>query len=188
MTALTAFRGDVIAAGAFTEAGPTQLRGIGRWDGARWSALSEGVSGVPQAMAVYRDALIVAGAVNSAGGVAVRGVARWDGARWSALVASGAMPVVQALCVHDVSLIAAGLFGSIDGIEAQNIARWDGSVWSPLGDGLPGRVLALGVYAGELIAGYHSSFARSGAMLKACLRHDPASPAGGTPARPPALY
>lgn len=153
VNALVAFRGDVVAAGVFSEAGPTQLRGIGRWDGARWSPLGEGLGGVPQALVVYRDALIAGGVLSSAGEVAAGGVARWDGARWSALVGGGATPVIRALTVWGDVLVAAGEFASIDGVFAQNIAAWNGSAWSPLGAGFDGAVRALTVYGGELIAG-----------------------------------
>ncbi len=152
VNALAAWRGDLIAAGAFTQAGPTQLRGIGRWDGARWSALAGGVTGVPQALAVYRDALVVAGAVGSAGGLEARGMAQWDGTRWTALIAHGGAPAVSTLTVSGDRLIAAGRFATIDEVPARNIAAWDGHAWSALGEGLDGRVLAVRVFEGELVA------------------------------------
>ncbi|MDI3285772.1 hypothetical protein [Polyangium sp. 15x6] len=39
-------------------------------------------------------------------------------------------------------IIVTGNFAKVGAVEASRIARWDGKAWSPLGDGLPGQVLA----------------------------------------------
>lgn len=60
---------------------------------------------------------------------------------------------VNVLLPFQGELLAAGQFTQAGGVPVSNIASWDGSSWRPLGSGLPGVVLALAEYKGDLIAG-----------------------------------
>ena len=83
---------------------------------------------------------------------------------------------VCALTVYDGDLIAGGFFTEAGDVPVARIARWDGHTWQPLGQGVAGEreytdttggsiifpphVLALTVYAGDLIAA--GSFSEAG--------------------------
>jgi hypothetical protein len=56
-------------------------------------------------------------------------------------------------------LAVGGLFNRAGAREASNVALWNGVEWEPLSSGLSGRVNALAVYAGDLIAGGSFSIA-----------------------------
>lgn len=162
--ALAPFEGGLIAGGAFTEAGGNPADFIARWDGSAWSALGDGVGGVPEprvfALTVFEGELIAGGQFMIAGSTAARNIARWDGSRWAPL-GGGVDGAVYALATYEGHLVAGGEFLHADGNRVNCIARWDGSSWSALGAGLgcvdcgnAFAVLSLGVHGdGALVAG-----------------------------------
>src|SRR5262245_45991260 len=52
---LVVYRGELIAAGAFTHCGSRSISQIARWDGTAWQPLGGGVQGTIFAMTVYHD-------------------------------------------------------------------------------------------------------------------------------------
>ena len=147
--------GDALfAAGFFGNAGgigPLANR-IARWNGAEWSAVGEGLSSSPRALASFDDgsgsALYAGGFLSSAGGIAAQNIARWNGAAWSALQEVADLDGEgRALLVFDdgdsAALYAGGSFVTAGGVISGGVARWDGSAWSPLGEGFNGAVNAL---------------------------------------------
>lgn len=97
------------------------------------------IEGVPPVMQVkwVGDALYVVGSGSSGY------LARVDGTTWTVLE-DGFDSVVNQLQVNDENdLVVAGAFTSIDGAPFSRIAHWDGKAWAPLGEGVPGQVLAL---------------------------------------------
>ncbi|RMF81899.1 MAG: hypothetical protein D6739_08825, partial [Nitrospirae bacterium] len=176
VTAMAVYRGRLVVAGQFGQAGRTPCSNIAAWDGRQWHPLlgtaGDGVtdptgSAVVEALAVYQGELVVAGRFASAGGVAVQNIARWNGFRWAPL-GSGitgshlpATPVVKALAVYGGQLYAGGHFLQAGGVAVGCIARWDGATgqWSTAGPGFlwPRRpdltvVNALAVHGGRLVA------------------------------------
>ena len=158
--ATAVFNGELIAAGNFSSAAGVPVNNIARWNGASWSAMSDGIAGgLPAALTVYNSNLIVGGTFTRAGGVNALRIAQWDGQSWSALgsgIDSGV--IIDALAVHDDELIAGGAFSQAGGVSARNVARWADQTWSAMGDGLSGsggsyQVLALLSRNGELFAG-----------------------------------
>ncbi|MCP4895549.1 MAG: hypothetical protein GY906_01130, partial [bacterium] len=168
------------AGGSFTTAGGVTVNGVGKWDGASWSALTgpagTGVSTSVSSLAVFDDgngeALYAGGGFTTAGGVTVNNIAKWDGASWSALTGptgTGVSNLVLALTVHDdgdgEALYVGGDFTSAGYMWVGNIAKWDGVSWSALSSGLNNRVYALAAFddgSGEaLYAG--GSFTEAGA-------------------------
>lgn len=136
--ALTVYDDRLVAAGAFTMAGGTEVDFIAAWDGTGWSPLGSGMNGAVRALTVYDGQLIAGGSFTTAGGIAAPGIAAWDGNEWSPLgIGPGA---ARALTVYDGQLIA-------------NVSSWDGTGWSTLGDGVNREVTALTVYDGKLIVG-----------------------------------
>ncbi len=161
---ITNFDGELIAGGAFSQAGGVPVSHIAKWNGTSWSPLGMGVGGTPEprvyAMIVYDGSLIAAGNFSGAGGHIAWNIARWDGTSWSPL-GTGVDGTVYALTIYQGLLIAGGDFIHAGGTEVNCIAQWDGSSWSGLGSGLgcdacgnDFAVLSLGVHADEvLVAG-----------------------------------
>jgi hypothetical protein len=175
------------AGGDFTIAGGQKANYVARWDGTRWSALGNGISGsfgqvAVRALQVFDDgsgtgpALYAGGYFDGAGGVQARGIARWDGSHWSAVGNGLRSTGVRAMTVFDdgtgggSALYAGGEFN-----VPRGIAKWDGSSWTPLGKGvggiggIPGQVLALsgfdeGLGTPALYAG--GTFLSAGGLLE----------------------
>lgn len=177
---VVAANGDIYISGKFTKAGGVPVNGVARWDGRRWHALGEGLSGAvpaPSAMLMNGGTLIVVGAFDQAGAVTANEIAAWDGAAWQT-VGTGAGPSegdfdgdIDAVALFNGKLIVGGDFDKIDNVAANNVAMWDGTKWSPLGGGVggldfedkyssQGRVRALVVEGGVLYAG--GEFAMAG--------------------------
>lgn len=147
--------GSLYAGGNFTHAGGVFANHIARWDGSRWRALGDGVSGVAYpdvlALAFGPDGSVYAGGrFTMAGGVVVNHIARWDSTTtsWhplgSGMGATAYTPEVYALVVGpDGSLYAGGAFLTAGGIDSPYVARWDGTSWHSLGTGMDSVVNAL---------------------------------------------
>ncbi len=163
--ALTAFGGDLIAAGAFTAAGGLPAANVARWDGAAWHALGAGLDIGARSAWALNGALFLGGAFTTAGGTPARHIARWSGTAWSA-VGGGTDSRVLALGTFDGALIAGGWFTEAGGTQVNRIARWDGAQWTGLGTatghGMDHDVSCFAVYRGELIAG--GSFLTAGGI------------------------
>ncbi len=133
------------AGGFFSKAGTVTVGQIAKWDGASWSAVGRGVTGVGSnilALAVFDDgagqALYAGGSFVGAGSVSASNIARWNGSSWAAL-GTGANQTVHALTVFDdgsgPALYAGGSFTFIGGVVANHVAKWNGTHWSTLGVG-----------------------------------------------------
>ncbi len=77
--AMTVYKGELIAGGAFTQADGGNAKYIARWNGAAWQPLGSGTNGIVSALTVYNGDLIVGGNFSMAGGVFTNKVARWNG-------------------------------------------------------------------------------------------------------------
>ncbi len=151
----------LFAGGWFDKAGGVPVKGIAKWNGHSWSALSgplgTGTSGSRvYALAVYDDgsgpALYVGGSFVIAGGVVAESIARWDGSTWSALPGGGidfSNDTVWALTVYDDGsgpyLYVGGSFDHAGGAQMNNVVRWNGN-WFPVGGGTSSTVSALAVH------------------------------------------
>jgi hypothetical protein len=111
--------GDVIAAGTFTQVGPTAASRIARWDGAAWHALGAGLPGFATAIARGGGA-IYASTFDEGAGAFLLGA--FDGARWRELAAPGSGLTPQsfynfnAIRVIDSGVIAVGTAQLDDGV------------------------------------------------------------------------
>jgi hypothetical protein len=162
--------GDVIAGGAFNNAGGVPVGHIARYNprtGA-WSGLSGGgTDGDVHALAVLPDGdLILAGFFRWAGGVPANFIARHNPSTgaWSPL-GMGMNEDIYALAVlPGGDIVAGGNFTTAGGVLASRIARYNLStgVWSPLGLGVSSPVLALTALPdGSVIAGGYFNTAGS---------------------------
>ncbi len=144
--------------GLFDQGGRTAAASIARWDGATWSALAGGISGIVRALRVFDNgtgpALFVGGDFSAAGGVATENIARWDGRQWAAVgqgLPGDDKKGVYTLAVFDdgrgagPALYAGGNFGPPTNAPA-GLARLDGDRWQPVGDGIVGGVLSMRVF------------------------------------------
>lgn len=146
--------------GDFKVAGTAGVRGLARWDGQRWSAVTS-MPGEPfagwtdrvNAMAVYDDgsgpALNVGGEFSSIDGLRVGDIARWDGTAWEPL-GRGVDRWVHAMAVFDdgsgPALYVGGDFRRAGELDVRGVARWDAGGWSAppeLGRSLSVRALAV---------------------------------------------
>ncbi len=141
--------------GDFRVAGTASVRGLARWDGQRWSAVTSmpgepyaGWAGRVNAMAVYDDgsgpALYVGGEISTIDGVRVGHIARWNGTAWEPLD-RGVDRWVHAMAVFDdgngPALYVGGDFRRAGELDVRGVARWDAGGWSAPPE--PGRSLSV---------------------------------------------
>ena len=166
ITDLLEWGGDLLVAGAFTEAGGVTANRIARWDGTEWSALTSpdgqvGVDGYTvTSLTTFDGDLIAAGLFTTAGGVTVDNVARWDGQQWHPLAGPdgfGVNSIVHAAAEYDGQVIVGGEFQQAGGVTVERIAAWDGSRWHEMDHGAGGfryaSVNTLTVHDGDLLVG-----------------------------------
>ncbi len=160
--ALAVYDGELIAAGDFTIAGGVSANGIARWNGTSWQPLGTGIGGgIVKALEVYGNELIAGGNFTSADGMPTDRIARWDGNSWQSVglgVGGVQFPDVKALVTYNGELIVGGHFANAGGVSTNSIVRWNGVSWLAFPTGgtdvnANQGVMALTVYAGELIAG-----------------------------------
>ena len=146
--------GLLFIGGNFTTIGGVAAAGIASWNGSIFTALSSGVDGNVQAMAIAPDGtLFLGGNFTTAGGISAVDIASWNGTDFSAL-STGSNNQVQALAISSTGLLyVGGIFTTIGGVTAR-IASWNGVSFNPLGSGVNNGVYSLAVGAdGILYAG-----------------------------------
>jgi hypothetical protein len=128
--------GELVVAGAFTQAGGVNANRVAVWDGLQWSAMGGGFDDSVSALAQLTNGDIVAGgAFLNADGSSASHLARWNGSTWVAL-GSGVDGAVKSLAVlPNGDLYAAGVFSNSGTVPTLRIARWNGSAWEAVGNG-----------------------------------------------------
>ncbi len=147
--ALADYGGQLVLGGSMTEAGLVQARHVVSWDGSGWHALDGGIEGFVHALLPYAGGLVAA-AGRPVGAAAGNTIQSWNGASWTVLGATDGD--VYALVLDAGDLVVGGDFTNVNGVAAAGVARWDGAAWHALGGGAGGRVLALTLHAGQLVA------------------------------------
>ncbi len=132
------------AGGPFNFIGGVLVRGLGRWDGATWSAVPGWTDGSLFALAVHDDdgpgqlqsALFAGGHFTSVAGLTANHIARWDGQSWSPLnggvSGQGLFTKVDAMGVFDEDgpgaspggLYVGGYFTHAGAVPSVSVARW----------------------------------------------------------------
>ena len=131
--------GELVAAGALTQASGGMHNHIVRWNGTSWSDLGSGTNGGISSLVVQPNGdLVAGGAFTSASGVPAGGIARWDGTTWSSLGSGTNGWVTSLALLANGDLVAGGYFTTAGGVAAASIARWNGTAWSSLGSGTDG--------------------------------------------------
>ena len=127
---------DLYVGGLFEFGGDVAVNNIAKWNGAAWTALGSGISGVPEDMVFIGDDLYAAGWFDRAGNVDAQHIARWDGSQWSAL-GNGVDGEVRDLEAVGSTLYVAGHFWtSGNQLFTPGIAQWKDGQWSALGIGV----------------------------------------------------
>ncbi len=150
--------GNLIAGGAFTQAGTTSANGIAQWNGSSWSSFGSGVSsGYVYRLAIFNGSIYAAGPFNGIGGVAATNIASWNGSSWSAL-GTGVSGSVLRILSNATNLYVGGFFAQAGGKIVNLIASWDGANWNAIGssgrlNGLNPSILALANDGTNLYAG-----------------------------------
>jgi hypothetical protein len=155
--ALAEHEGQLVIGGGFTTLGDLAARSVARWDGENWSGMGGGLPNFTSALAVL-DGELVAARDYGDGSAGSSVLARWNGSAWTPFGTELSGRVLD-LLVYNGDWIVGGFVGTRDASVAESILRWDGTTWSALGGGVlnvnnsGGRVSALAIYNGELIAG-----------------------------------
>ena len=149
---------ELFVGGSFTNAGGVPASNVAKWDGLKWSALGNGISGIGNvftlgcsyfpvsSLAVSDAAVYVGGQFTDASGVTANRIAKWDGSTWSALrggvaglisqvwqyalpaVARCELPDVLALAFANNSLFVGGNFTSAGGKPSFGFGIWHESI------------------------------------------------------------
>jgi RHS repeat-associated protein len=190
--ALHDFKGDLIAGGAFTQAGTNgNVQYIAKLSGNTWVPLGSALDGAVLAIASIGDDLYIGGDFTSAGrDTNVAYVAKLVGTNWVALGSGVSNPAgnpehspsfqgaVSALAVWNGQLVVGGCFTQVGGdTNAACLAKWDGTSWSTLGNltfssddpNYPPAVFGLAVHGNDVfVAGlFDTVTVGSGAPLRA---------------------
>ncbi|MBL8875854.1 MAG: hypothetical protein JNM86_08675 [Phycisphaerae bacterium] len=156
--------GELLASGAFSDAGGTAVKSIAKWDGTSWSNIAGGgVDGAAWCMErAPSGSIYVGGSFGVLTGPFQSGsnIAEWNGTKWNKLGSGVAGSSGIGGSVRDIAilengdLIVGGSLTVAGGSPASSIARWDGAAWSPLGAGIPSAVHTMLVHpSGELLVG-----------------------------------
>ena len=127
----------LVVGGDFSSAGGQAVANVAELDDGEWLPVGlmefNGLSDVPDALAVGLDGVYVAGNVQSAGPIAANGIARWDGSRWNAVGTGVQDGTISSLVADAGDVYAAGSFKRAGDAETSGVARWDGSQWHAFG-------------------------------------------------------
>jgi trimeric autotransporter adhesin len=173
--------GELIAAGAFAEAGGIAATNIARWNGVSWSPVGTGTNGRIYALAGQPgEGLVAGGSFTAAGGITANHIARWDGTGWSPLGTGMSVKdygYVYALAASpNGDIIAGGQFSTAGGVPVGRIAKWSAAAgaWESLGAEFTGRVNAvLQLPHGDIVAG--GTMRTPGSQIRGIGRRDAAT-------------
>ena len=138
--------GNLYIGGSFTTVAGIAAKGVAKWNGTAWSALSRGYDGFTGVRALALDSrgtLYAGGTFQYAGASSrVNYIAKWNGQAWSGLT-GGVNGFVSALVVDgNDNLYVGGSFNQVgsvfinQGIAAPSrVAKWNGTAWSAVGQG-----------------------------------------------------
>ncbi len=152
---------ELVAGGAFTNAGGVSANYIARWDQPfqafpppAWEAMGPGFDNQVYAIERFNSATYAGGIFLSSNGTALNRIARFNDTtkHWEAL-GTGMNGTVNALKVYGSYLYAGGSFTTANGVPTGGLARWDGTAWSQVGGTFAGTVYALEIHNGQLVIG-----------------------------------
>ena len=156
--------GNVYASGSFTATVDDNIPmpGVAMWDGERWKALGQGITG---GAAVVRDlvlandgTLYAGGQFNTVDGRPANNVASWKDGVWDTMnggiIGGGSVGGIYGMAVDSKGRLYVGgdfdAAGTSDQEPLNKVAVWDGTgSWEPLGSGL-------GLSTTQIVNGVHA--------------------------------
>ncbi|MBI4929710.1 MAG: T9SS type A sorting domain-containing protein [Bacteroidetes bacterium] len=146
--AITRYKNEIYAGGAFAYAGSISAWGIAKWDGNAWinigdaqtyDALHNIIQGAVDGLYIYNNELYILGDFEIIGGINASKIAKFDGTTWTAFppldTTTGGSAISSAVFYHG-DLYVAGNFDGGNGLK--DIARFNGSNWQTVGGGFTG--------------------------------------------------
>ncbi|MBA3647320.1 MAG: T9SS type A sorting domain-containing protein [Chitinophagales bacterium] len=133
--AMHEYRGDLVAAGRFYEAGDSNAKNIARWNGFNWYPMMKGISGeYVGALDTFENDLIVGGDFKKADTIKCDGIADWNGISWDTLKHLEIDFVNSILSLNNKLYVTGDI---TDGFQV-----WDGTTWSGIDWGGVGAIFA----------------------------------------------
>ena len=145
--------GDVYITGKFTTINGVTVNNVAKWDGSTWSALGNGLTGVPlpgtdpHGMCLEitpTGEIFVGGYFTTAGSVTTANIAKWDGFQWNSVGAYNGLTANNTVwCMslsRDASILYVGgnFTGQFGKSDLSRVAQYDisSNSFSPMSDGV----------------------------------------------------
>lgn len=130
--------GTYYFAGEFGTAGGTPIKGIAKWDGSTFTALSTGANNTVNDLALGPDGALYAGGNGGFGPSFISYLAKWDGTVWSSLGSVTGGQVRAVVFGPDGALYIGGDFTSVAGVaNTARLAKYQGGAWSAVSSSTP---------------------------------------------------
>ncbi len=141
--------GDMLVAGAFTQAGATNANYVAHYNGSAYTALPGLPQGDIHTAIEFNGSIYIGGSFN--GGAS--DLAMWNGSTWSLqAVFSSKYAEVFDLHIKDGMLYAAGSSSGFAGVSFE-VKKWMNNTWEFVGQSLNGPIRALDTFNGTLVCG-----------------------------------
>lgn len=131
--------GSVVAGGSFDAMSGVTARNIARWDGARWTALGDGLPGEVRSLTVDDAGQLwavgeAAGLIDDAALLPISGsyVARWSGTQWTYEL-ENVFSIGRITAIDGGVAIAGSFFEELPRLPASGVALWRDGRWSGTG-------------------------------------------------------
>lgn len=153
---LTAFNGQLFAAGYFFNATPDGFRGIAKWNGGTWAGLNRGMPFPPDNLKVFGDRIYI----GTSAELDTPALLAWEGASWFDPFSSADeyWSRITAIGTHEQELVVAGTLVPRNGnyVYGYTVARWRNGQWQRFGVAgaiINGPIYAIQSYNGDLVIG-----------------------------------
>jgi len=148
--AMKEYNGALYVGGNFSTAGGITARGLARWNGSSWSAVTGLFFDAIFALEVHDGKLVIGGQFSTFPGNP--NICQFDGTTFTTFGAGGANNNVRALRSSGSRLYVGGDFTTLGGIPVNRFGYWDGS-WHDSQFGTDGGVYALSSFGNEIMVG-----------------------------------
>ena len=141
--------GDMLVAGAFTQAGNTPANYVARYNGATYTAMPGFPQGEIRTAIEFNGVIYVGGTF----GNGFTDLAKWNGSTWSVEgVFASKYAEIHDLHIKDEVLYAAGAASGFAGVSYQ-VQRLSNGTWTSVGQSLNGTIRTLDTFDGQLVCG-----------------------------------
>ncbi|MBK9759655.1 MAG: T9SS type A sorting domain-containing protein [Flavobacteriales bacterium] len=141
--------GDMLVAGAFTQAGNTNANFVARYNGTTYTAMPGFPEGEIRTAIEFNGVIHVGGTFSNG----VTDLAKWNGSSWTVeAVFSSKYAEIYDLHIKDEVLYAAGASSGFAGVSYQ-VQRLSNGTWDYVGQSLNGIIRTLETFDGQLVCG-----------------------------------